>query len=777
MIATVRAAATLSSLVPLAPQRRFAGLVLDGFDVQAALTAETDPGLLEQSFDIAQRAGEKIWAERFARRICNIDRGPVHRLRLASFLASAGKCDEARCLFNDIPSDVDGELYRQVLAILDAKTGRVDQAIALFDTLPGRVPPYHPAPIVLTTAQEMIEHCKVPHTLALTAQLDKDYPGHLLIRSLRLRCHLLAGEFDSARELTQLPKRTLERAPPFERRAFIEAVADSLSLFGWINELFDFSRDSIKADPTHWSLYDHAANSARATSRDKEHAELIAAIPPNSRDCAEALSLLCRWHVGENRIEEALLLLDRIRPLSATLFLETRLYVSLYDRDQNRINDSFAACETCGIPLLGPAVAYGIHTYYYNCSPNRLRHCLARLEGFNRSAPNNVHYWQTYLRCLVALDQEARAEKLYRSLPPGLAKSAVLGPFRMFFDSNAGHHERARQGWTRHIRATRHRCVNAPSSYPKTVRLKWADTPDAVLLFVTLFNAMDYLAWFLAHYRALGVDHFFIIDNGSSDGSWQRLCQEPDVSVFSNPESFAGSAFGVLWVNHLMQRYGVGHWCFHVDIDEAFVFPGYGANRTLRELLSYCDEHEYCSVPAIELDMYPERLNATTAADPFGSSCYFDVDYVAIQSELPPYVMIQGGIRERLTGLALSMQKSPLIRMAADVRYVECNHCTTHLPVSDVSGALLHYKFVGDIKRKIDGAVARAEHFASAITYQRLDSAFGRIDWNDSLLSPHSRRYDAPATLASHGLIKSSPHWEAHRSHPQEKADSGQKMD
>jgi hypothetical protein len=765
MTAAVREVDTLASIMARAPRRRFTGLALDGIDVHAALAVEGDVRLLTQAFDIAQHASEKAWAERFARRICQIDREPAARLRLASFLASAGQCGEAHRLLAGIPPDVDEDLHRQVLAVLHAKAGRLDEAFALFDELPGRAPGYHPAAVVLSTAQEMMEQCDIAHTLAVAERLSESFPAHVLVRSLRLRGHLFSGQFDKARELAQLPERLLEQAPPFERRAFIGAVAESLNLFGWVNELFDFVRDHVERDPTHWSLYDRAASAARTSSREKEYAALVAKIPRDARDSAEALTVLCRWHVDENRTEEAVPLLEKICPLSAPLFLEAQLYVRLYNRNQQQIDAALKACDACGIALLGPTVAYAIHAYYYNCSTDKLRNCLAKLEPFGASASKSTHFWQIYLRCLVALGEQVRAEEIYRTLPLGLARGAVLGPFRMFFDAAHGHHDEARKGWIKHLRSTRHLCVNAPSSYPRTVRLRYTESPAAVLLFVTLVDAMDYLTWFLNHYRALGVDHFFIIDNGSTDGSLERLCEEADVSVFSNRESFARSAFGVLWVNHLIQKFGVGHWCFHVDSDEAFVFPGYGCDKGLRELLSYCDERGFCSVPAIEIDMYPQHINVGAGADPFESSCYFDTDYVSVPSELPPYVMIQGGIRERLTGLALSMQKAPLVRAAPDVRYVECNHGTTHLPVADVSGALLHYKFVGDIKRRIGGAISRAEHFAGAISYRRLENAFGLNGWDGSLLSCHSRLYDGPHRLESYGLIHGSPLWDAYRTH------------
>src|SRR4029077_7966794 len=58
------------------------------------------------------------------------------------------------------------------------------------------------------------------------------------------------------------------------------------------------------------------------------------------------------------------------------------------------------------------------------------------------SAWNKAHFWQIYLRCLIALGEEQRAAGRYSALPPGLGSGAVLGPFKMFFDAAQGAHEK-----------------------------------------------------------------------------------------------------------------------------------------------------------------------------------------------------------------------------------------------------------------------------------------------------------------------------------------------
>ncbi len=45
----------------------------------------------------------------------------------------------------------------------------------------------------------------------------------------------------------------------------------------------------------------------------------------------------------------------------------------------------------------------------------------------------------------------------------------------------------------------------------------------------------------LRQHRALGVNRFFVVDNGSTDGTLDLLAGEPDVHVFTTADSYAGS--------------------------------------------------------------------------------------------------------------------------------------------------------------------------------------------------------------------------------------------
>ncbi len=750
---------TLVRAIRKARKRTFAGVVLDGEDLPSLIAQEQSPEVLEQAIELAGRDSEKIWAERFARRLHEISKEPKHRLPLAKILTAAGRTKEARAL---LPIAGDGEIaaeVHQLNGVLLAKEGRTKEAFEIFDTLPGGNV-HHPAPIVLTVAQEMISQCEVPHSLALAKVLHEKYPAHLLVRAVWLRLQLYAGNHEAALELTKITEAELQKATQYERRAFVEAVAEFYDLSGWVGTLFEYAKDRIEKDPAHWRLYAYAGNSAKASGNDREFADIVDTL--RGRNEPDVLALTGISRINTNRREDAKALMQRLRPLSAARYLELKFYYDLNVDDQDEIAATYDLCERCGMQMLGSALGYALHTYYYNCSMETLQSSLTKLEGFRHEAHTSVFYWQTYFRCLIGFKRVSEAERLYRTLPAGLANSAMLKPFSMYFDGQRGEHDRAKRDWTKYLRDTRHRSINARASYPRTVDLKYREKPGAVLLFVCIFNGATYIEWFLDHYRKLGVDHFFVVDNNSTDGGAEMFRRQPDVSLFSSPDSFAGSAFGIFWLNHLIQRFGIGHWCFQVDMDEAFVFPGFSRGRRLADLIAYCEARGFGAVRGFALDMYPERLSIGEGDDLFAQNCYFDTDYFSVGAELPPYVMVQGGLRQRMTGLALSMHKVPLIRAAADTRYIECNHSTTHLPMADVTGAVLHYKFVGDIAGRIKEAVDREEHFGGSVLYRRLDKSLAGKE-GGSLLSPFSRKYEDSQSLVATGLIHSSPEWDSFR--------------
>jgi hypothetical protein len=181
--------------------------------------------------------------------------------------------------------------------------------------------------------------------------------------------------------------------------------------------------------------------------------------------------------------------------------------------------------------------------------------------------------------------------------------------------------------------------------------------------------------------------------------------------------------------------------------------------RHLRDLLSYADAHGWRSIPAMMLDIYPADLTAEPGANPFERSKYIDTDYLSFPNEVPPYHFVQGGVRARLSGRSLMMTKAPLVRPDRDFCYLANNHQHSHVPVAEISGALLHYKFIGDLVLRVDEAIERDEHFMGARFYKALRSPLQQTQTKDVLLTQHSVAYGGPSQLVQMGLVEAPEDW------------------
>ena len=260
--------------------------------------------------------------------------------------------------------------------------------------------------------------------------------------------------------------------------------------------------------------------------------------------------------------------------------------------------------------------------------------------------------------------------------------------------------------------------------------------PDDILLFSTLRDEKIRLPYFLKYYRNMGVTHFLIVDNDSTDGSREYLADQPDVSLWHTVHEYKRSRFGVDWLNGLQSKYGHGHWCITVDPDEFFVFP-FCDTRPLRALTDWLDSCAIRTFSAMLLDMYPKgNLNDRTyqmGTNPFDIASWFDSGNYTM-SRNPKYwnLWIQGGPRARVffetePAQAPALNKIPLVKW--DRRYVYVNSTHMLLPrglnlVYDEwggeksSGVLLHAKFLHTFTAKAGEEMRRRQHYAQGLEYR-----------------------------------------------------------
>ncbi len=292
--------------------------------------------------------------------------------------------------------------------------------------------------------------------------------------------------------------------------------------------------------------------------------------------------------------------------------------------------------------------------------------------------------------------------------------------------------------------------------------------PGAVLAFTTLRNEITRLPWFFHHYRALGVDHFLIVDNGSDDGSAEFLRSQPDVSLWQTPASYRAARYGLDWLTWLQMRYGSGHWTLMVDADELLIYPEYD-RKSLHDLTAELDQQGRTGFGALMLDLYPKGPLGMQSYDPETDPTevlnWFDPGPYRAQRQSPlGNLWVQGGARERMFFAdrprhSPTLNKIPLVRWSR--RYAFVNSCHSALPRhlnatydgpdgAIPAGVLLHTKFLPEVVGKSKIEKARRQHFHDP---DQFATYYDSIANGPDMWTPRSVRYEGWEQLQQLGLM------------------------
>ena len=293
-----------------------------------------------------------------------------------------------------------------------------------------------------------------------------------------------------------------------------------------------------------------------------------------------------------------------------------------------------------------------------------------------------------------------------------------------------------------------------------------------ILLFACMRNEEARLPYFLDYYRKLGVAHFLIVDNNSTDTT-RAVLQAPDISVWSTDHSYRLSRFGMDWLTWLQIRFGHGHWCLTVDADELLVYPFHEA-ETLHDLTARLDRDGKRAFGALMLDLYPKgRMSDrpyVAGTDPTEIVHWYDPTGYPTKYQ-PPLrnMLIRGGVRGRVffadePDRAPTLSKAPLVKWNRRFAYVSSTHSVLPRRLNAVrdpeggsipTGVLLHTKFLHVVVDKSREEKARKEHFANSDLY---NAYYDRLMADPVLWHDGAARLSDWTALEAHGLM-SRGHW------------------
>jgi hypothetical protein len=224
-----------------------------------------------------------------------------------------------------------------------------------------------------------------------------------------------------------------------------------------------------------------------------------------------------------------------------------------------------------------------------------------------------------------------------------------------------------------------------------------------------------YIDMFLQHHRAIGARQFVFCDNGSTDGTLDRLKAEPDTTIIQSllPMAEIESDFR----RYAAEQFCRDRWCLYADMDERFTFEGVG-EIGLNGLTNYLDQNNYTALMCQMLEMFsdqPVRATADLAYDravaafqfcdlthiekrPYHDREHVDFWYYLRDNTVPSdqFQICFGGIRNKVFGERCCLTKHPLVFVGSGVEPGVHPHCAAHVACADVTGLIQHYKFANN---------------------------------------------------------------------------------
>ena len=324
--------------------------------------------------------------------------------------------------------------------------------------------------------------------------------------------------------------------------------------------------------------------------------------------------------------------------------------------------------------------------------------------------------------------------------------------------------EKSRDYWNDVISKEFHRSIHPDISLSYISEHPLEVSPNDIIVFCTIKNEYARFPFFLDYYRKLGVDKFFICDNNSDDGGTEYLLGQEDVYVFHTTDNYALCGCGMRWVNDLVEHHtSETNWCMFVDPDEFIVFPKIESSN-LRSLTDYMDVKGFDSFFAFMLDMYPENKGDEAeyeiGTDPLFTCPYFDKNYSIYESYLSPYQRVFGGFRSRIFSEKEGLTKTPIVRGGGGIKFIHSSHVTTPSKPCDVTGVLLHFKFLGNVKKVFNEAARSDTRYKSGRRYIEYAKLYSDDSQKVKYLNQNTLKYRDSAMLEDLDLITSNREFE-----------------
>ena len=254
--------------------------------------------------------------------------------------------------------------------------------------------------------------------------------------------------------------------------------------------------------------------------------------------------------------------------------------------------------------------------------------------------------------------------------------------------------------------------------------------PNSPIVICVIKNDMARLPVLLDHYRKIGIQRFAFMDNGSTDGTFELLHEQPDVDLWLSRKPYTTDRREA-WITRLLAHYGFDRWYLCVDSDELFVYFDCETTSIDKFVMS-CECRNERRVRSLMLDMYCDKPMPLDddGEDIRRTYCYFDTNtYTTTAKEKLDEV--RGGPRSRILShgdaAKFLLTKYPLFKfMQGDIQ----GFSHFQFPYDENYGlecrsALLHYKFLANDMEKYIQRAQQGNYASGSLEYKEYAQRLG----------------------------------------------------
>jgi len=287
---------------------------------------------------------------------------------------------------------------------------------------------------------------------------------------------------------------------------------------------------------------------------------------------------------------------------------------------------------------------------------------------------------------------------------------------------------------------------------------------DGLPLICVAKNESYFWPFFLTHYRSLGVEHFVILDDQSTDKSLEFLSAQPDVTVLRANMNFSDMygklRFGIAIRGLLSKHFFPDRWTLVADADEFWITPT-GFN-SFPDLITSLEANGHTLCRGIMIDLFPRQLNhidpLQTETPPWILSPWYDdirpINWPA-QSFTPTQVNPERQVRNRMALRLLScghinradlvarglpsIHKSPLVKWARQTSLLGAHRISNRYHDSNQL-ACAHFKFFPQWPSKVKKAIESQAYYKESIEYKMLKMSIEHLSDFD-LCGPSSEKF------------------------------------